>query len=67
MAKALEILVSGRFVPADSVADRARRLASGDPLLAAMEYARVHRHSLLALRLVRDAALRGWDTTLKTD
>lgn len=68
MSKALEILMSGRFVPADEALriGLVNLVVTGDPVQAAMDYARAFtRHSLLALRLVRDAALRGWDTTLQ--
>lgn len=42
------------------------RMVEGDPLDAAVQYARAFSgHGLLALRLVRDAALRGADASLR--
>ena len=67
MATALEILMTGRMVDADEACriGLLNRIVEGDPLQAAVEYARAFSgHGLLALRLVRDAALRGRDTSL---
>lgn len=68
LGPALEIMMTGRSVPADEALriGLLHRLVDGDPLEAAAAYARAFsRHGLLALRLVRDAALRGVDTTLQ--
>lgn len=68
LGPALEIMMTGRHVPADEALriGLVHRLVEGDPLEAAAEYARAFsRHGLLALRLVRDSALRGLDTTLQ--
>jgi len=67
LGAALEMLLSGRSVPADEALRLGllNRVFDRDPLPQAMEYARTFsRHGLLALRLVRDAAMRGWDTSL---
>lgn len=64
---ALEILMSGRFVDADEAVrlGLANRIVANDPLNEAVEYARqFSRHSLLALRLIRDAAQRALSTPL---
>lgn len=68
MAVALEILMTGRMVPAEEALriGLLNRVVEGDPLEAAMQFARAFSgHGLLALRLIRDAALRGRDTTLR--
>lgn len=68
MGTALEMLMTGRIVPADEALriGLLNRIVEGDPLQAAMEYARAFSgHGLLALQLVRDAALRGRDTSLQ--
>ncbi len=67
MAAALEILMTGRFVPADEALriGLLNRIVEGDVLDEAVRFARTFsRHSLLALSLVRDAALRGADLPL---
>ena len=67
MAVALEILMTGRFVPAEEALriGLLNRVVEGNPLQAAMQYARAFSgHGLLALRLVRDSALRGRDVPL---
>ena len=64
---ALDILMTGRFVPADEALriGLLNRMIEGDPVLAAMQHARAFSgFGLLALRLVRDAALRGVDVSL---
>ncbi len=64
---ALEILMSGRFVDAEEAVrlGLANRIVARDPLNEAVEYARqFSRHSLLALRLIRDAAQRALSTPL---
>jgi enoyl-CoA hydratase len=68
MAAALEILMTGGFVAAEEALriGLLSRLVDGDPLAAAVEFARAFtKHSLLALRLVRDAALRGADLPIE--
>ncbi len=68
MSAALEIMMSGRMVPAEEALrlGLANRIVDGDAIDAAVEYARaLTAHGLLALRLLRDAALRGADTTLR--
>jgi len=70
LAAALEILMSGRMVPAEEALriGLLNRLVDegADALDAAMQFARTFNgHGLLALRLVRDAALRGKDTSLR--
>lgn len=67
MAKALELLMTGRAVPAEEAVriGLLGRIVEGDPLQAAIEFARTFSgHGLLALQLVRDAALRGFDAPL---
>lgn len=64
---ALEIMMSGRFVGADEALSLGlvNHVVSDDPLQEAIAYARQFTpFSLLALRLIRDAVLRGVDTTL---
>ena len=68
MGMALEMLMTGRMVAAEEALriGLLNRIVEGDPLAAAIEYARAFSgHGLLALRLVRDAALRGRDTSLR--
>ncbi|WP_454693414.1 enoyl-CoA hydratase/isomerase family protein [Achromobacter aegrifaciens] len=68
LAAALEILMSGRSVPAEEALriGLLHQVLEGDPLEAALNYARgFSEHSLLALRLVRDAALRGAQVSLR--
>lgn len=68
LAAALEILMTGRSVPADEALriGLLNRIVDGEPLQAAAQYARAFsKHGLLALRLVRDAALRGADASLR--
>jgi enoyl-CoA hydratase len=65
---ALEILMTGRSVPAEEALriGLLHRIVDGDPIEAAVQYARAFsKHGLLALRLVRDAALRGADVSLR--
>jgi enoyl-CoA hydratase len=65
---ALEILMTGRSVPADEALriGLLNRIVEGDPLKAAVDYARAFtKHSLLTLKLVRDAALRGVEVPLE--
>jgi enoyl-CoA hydratase len=65
---ALDILMTGRFVAADEALriGLLHRIVEGDRIEAAVEFARAFTsNGLLALRLVRDAALRGMDTTLQ--
>lgn len=67
-AVALEILMTGRSVPAEEALriGLLHRIVDGDPLHEAVRYAQAFsKHSLLALRLVRDAVLRGADLTLR--
>lgn len=67
MGVALEILMTGRFVPADEALriGLLNRIVEGDPLQEAVAYARAFTaHSLLTLKLVRDAALRGSEVPL---
>jgi enoyl-CoA hydratase len=64
---ALEIMMSGRFVDAEEAVrlGLANRLVTGNALDEAVEYARqFSRHSLLALRLIRDAGQRALNTPL---
>lgn len=64
---ALEMLLSGRSVPADEALRLGllNRVFDCELLPKSMDFARTFsRHGLLALRLVRDAATRGWDTSL---
>ena len=68
MGIALEMLMTGRMVPAEEALriGLLNRIVEGDPLEAAIQYARAFSgNGLLALRLVRDAALRGRDTSLR--
>jgi enoyl-CoA hydratase len=65
---ALEILMTGRFVAAEEALriGLLHRIVEGDRIEAAVEFARAFSgNGLLALRLVRDAAIRGMDTTLQ--
>ena len=58
---------AGRFVPADEALriGLLNRIIEGDPLQEAVAYARAFsQHSLLTLKLVRDAALRGGEVPL---
>jgi len=67
LAQALEILMTGLSVAADEALriGLLNRIIDGDPLQAAVQYAReFSKHGLLALRLVRDAALRGANVPL---
>lgn len=62
---ALEILMSGRFVDAEEAVrlGLANRIVARNPLDEAVDYARQFSgHSLLTLRLVRDAAQRAFST-----
>lgn len=64
---ALEILMSGRFVDAEEAVrlGLANRMVARNPLDEAIDYARQFSgHSLLTLRLVRDAAQRALSTPL---
>ncbi|MEK7877700.1 MAG: enoyl-CoA hydratase-related protein [Pseudomonadota bacterium] len=64
---ALEILMSGRFVDAEEAVRMglANRMVARNPLDEALAYARQFSgHSLLTLRLVRDAAQRALSTPL---
>lgn len=68
LAAALEMLMTGRTVAAEEALriGLLHRIVEGDPLDAAVQYARAFSgHGLLALRLVRDAALRGADASLR--
>jgi enoyl-CoA hydratase len=68
LGRALEILMTGRFVEAEEALriGLLNRVVDGDPVQAAVDYARAFSgHGLLALRLVRDAALRGVDVPLQ--
>ena len=63
-----ELCVTGRIVAAEEALriGLLNRIVEGDPLEAAIQYARAFSgNGLLALRLVRDAALRGRDTSLR--
>jgi enoyl-CoA hydratase len=65
---ALEIIMTGRFVAAEEALriGLLHRIVEGDRIEAAVEFARAFSgNGLLALRLVRDAAIRGMDTTLQ--
>jgi enoyl-CoA hydratase len=68
LGTALEMLMSGRSVSADEALRMGllNRVFDGELLPQAMAYARTFsRHGLFALRLVRDAATRGSDTSLE--
>lgn len=67
LGAALEIMLSGRFVEAEEAVriGLVNHIVSEEPLQQAIAYARQFTSfSLLALRLIRDAAMRGVDTTL---
>lgn len=67
LGRALDIMMSGRFVAAEEAVriGLVSRIVSEDPLEEAIAYARQFTSfSLMALRLIRDAAVRGVDTTL---
>ena len=67
MSAALEIMMSGRMVPADEALRMGlvSRVVDGDLVEAGMAFARAFtRHSLLALELIRDSALRGIDVPI---
>jgi enoyl-CoA hydratase len=67
-AVAVEMLLTGRLVPAEEALriGLLNRIVEGDPLQAAIQYAQsFSRFGLLALRLVRDAALRGGEVSLE--
>lgn len=68
LGTALEMLMSGRSVSADEALriGLLNRVFEGALMPQAMDYARAFsRHGLFALRLVRDAATRGSDTSLE--
>ncbi|WP_250528486.1 enoyl-CoA hydratase-related protein [Caballeronia sp. GAWG2-1] len=65
---ALEILMTGRTADAKEAIriGLLNRIVEGNVVNGAKDFARgFSRHGLLALRLIRDAALRGTDTTLQ--
>ncbi len=67
LGTALDIMMSGRFVEAEEAAriGLVNRVVAEDPLRQAIAYARQFTSfSLLALKLIRDSAMRGIDTTL---
>lgn len=67
LSRGLEILMSGRTVEAGEAVriGLVNEVVEGDLLAAGMRFARAFsHHSLLALRLVRDSALRGMEQTL---
>ncbi len=64
LPKALEIMMSGRMVPAEEALQigLVNQIATGDLLEAGIAFARTFsHHSLLALKLIRDSAQRGID------
>ncbi|GAA5231926.1 enoyl-CoA hydratase [Verticiella sediminum] len=68
VAAALDIVLTGRMVAADEALriGLLHRIVHGDVIEAAMAYARGFTgHSMLAMRLIRDAVLRGVDTSLQ--
>lgn len=68
VAAAMDIILTGRMVKSEEALRLGllHEIVSGDLLEAGLAYARRYsKHSLLALRLARDAILRGVDTTLQ--
>ncbi len=67
LGPALDMMMTGRFVDAEEAlrVNLVHRIVDGDPLQAAITFARQFTgYSLLTLRLIREAAQRGMSTSL---